>query len=151
MLRILALLSAFAFASVANLALAQEDAPDAPVTPDAPAGTTVSADEEFNVIRFELNDAEDLRVICSISFEHPDYDTARSFCIGYVAGALNYYRAIAAGPTMGGFICTDRPIPRTDIITAFLEWTAAHPEMSSAPAVENVMRAAAAKWPCIAG
>ena len=155
--RILALLFAFTLGCTSTLALAQEDAPDAPdasdapVTPDAPAGTTASADEEFKVILFELGTAADLQTICSVTIEHPDYDTARSFCIGYVTGAFNYYRAIAAGPSMGGFVCTDRPIPRTDIISAFLEWSTAHPEMDSAPAVENVMRAAAAKWPCIAG
>ena len=135
-------------------AFAQEGAAAAPVgpevNPNAPVGTTVTADEEFKINRFELSNAADLQVICSVTNQHPDFDTAHSFCIGFVTGALNYYHAIAAGPNMGGFICTDRPIPRNDIITAFLEWSAAHPDMDSAPAVENLMRAAAAKWPCSA-
>ena len=141
----------FAFTLVGTPAMAQEDAPNAPVTPAAPAGTTADAEEEFKVVRFELGNAGDLRIICSVTNQHPDFDTAHAFCLGFVTGALNYYRAIAAGPNMGGFICTDRPIPRNDIVTAFLEWSAAHPSMDAAPAVENVMRAAAAKWPCTAG
>lgn len=147
---LVALLFAFTLAGT-TAAVAQEDAPDAPVTPDAPAGTTVDPDEEFKVVRFELGNATDLQIICSVTTEHPDYNTAHAFCLGFVTGAFNYYRAIAAAPNMGRFICTDRPIPRNDIVAAFLEWSAAHPEMDSAPAVENVMRAAAAKWPCTAG
>jgi len=147
---LVALLLAFTLAGTTT-AYAQEDAPQAPETPDAPAGTTAGADEEFKVIRFELDNAADLQTLCSLSDQHPDFDTAHSFCLGFVTGAFNYYRAIAAAPNMGGFICTDRPIPRNDIVAAFLEWSAAHPDMDSAPAVENLMRAAAAKWPCTAG
>jgi hypothetical protein len=122
---------------------------DAPVTPEAPVGTvSTTTDEGFSVGRFELNNAGDLVVICSLSEDHLDYNTAHAFCIGYITGALNYYRAIADSQGMGAFICNDRPIPRTDMITAFLSWSAAHPQLNAAPAVENVMRAAAQKWPC---
>lgn len=143
-------LAALLFVFTTSVALAQPDeaSTEAPVTPDAPQGTVASADDDFVVNRFELTNAGDLRAICSVTDQHPDYDTTRSFCIGYVTGALNYYRAIASGPNMGGFICSDRPIRRTDIINAFLEWSAANPGMDSAPAIENVMRAAASKWPC---
>lgn len=121
----------------------------APATPDAPVGTVAeSSDEGFAVGNFELNNAGDLAVICGLSAEHPDYITARTFCIGYVTGAMNYYRAIANGPGMGAFLCSDRPIPRSTLITAFVEWSDAHPQMAAAPAIENLMRAAAAKWPC---
>ena len=136
------------FTASAVLAQTEDDAGDAPITPDAPTDASAPATPKLVVNRFELENARDLRIICSVDEVSPDYDTARSFCIGFVTGAMNYYRAVAAGPNMGGFICTDRPVPRTDVINAFLEWSIAHPDMDSASAVENVMRAAAVKWPC---
>jgi len=144
------IIAALLFVFTTSLAQAQTDdaGTEAPVTPDAPAGTIATADQDLVVNRFELENARDLRIICSVTEQHPDYDTAHSFCIGFVTGAINYYVAVAAGPNMGGYLCTDRPVPRTDVINAFLEWSVAHPDMDSAPAVENVMRAAAAKWPC---
>jgi hypothetical protein len=143
------LLAVTLLALFACTAAAQPADGDAPVTPDAPVGTVSKiTDEGFSVGRFELNNANDLAVVCSLSEEHPDYTTAHAFCIGYMTGAINYYRAIADSPGMESFICNDRPIPRTELVTAFLNWSAAHPQLDPAPAVENVMRAAAQKWPC---
>lgn len=143
------LLAVTLLALFACTAAAQPADGDAPVTPEAPVGTvSETTDDGFSVERFELNTADDLVVVCSLSEEHPDYPTAHAFCIGYMTGALNYYRAIADGPAMEAFICNDRPIPRNDMIAAFLAWSTAHPQLGAAPAVENVMRAAAQKWPC---
>jgi len=143
------LLAVTLLALFACTATAQPATGDGPVTPEAPVGTvSKTTDEGFSVGRFELNNAGDLVTVCSLSEEHPDYTTAHAFCIGYMTGALNYYRAIADSPDMGAFICNDRPIRRSDLVTAFLSWSTAHPQLDAAPAVENVMRAAAQQWPC---
>ena len=148
--RLLAVTLLTLFACTATAQPADGDAPASPpVTPKAPAGTVAqSGDDDFGVGRFELNNAGDLVAVCSLPEDHPDYTSARAFCIGYMTGAINYYRAIADSPGMGAFICNDRPIPRSDMISAFLSWSSAHPQLDAAPAVENVMRAAAQKWPC---
>lgn len=115
---------------------------------DAASNEGDNSDRDFAIGQFELNSAADLASVCGLSKAHPDYDSAHAFCVGYVTGAIHYYRAIADGPGMGAFLCSDRPIPRDALVNAFLQWSKANPQMASAPAVENLMRAAAAQWPC---
>jgi Rap1a immunity proteins len=97
---------------------------------------------------FELNDARALVTACTVPDESPLYQTAKGFCLGYMTGAMQLYRAAAASPNVKNFVCPGREVSRAEMRDVFLAWAAANPERLSEPAVDSLLRSAVAKFPC---
>ena len=121
---------------------------EAPTAAEAAAAAPNSEAPTITVSDFELNTSQDLIDLCALGEDHPDFEVAHSFCIGFVTGVLHYHSAIARAPGMGPITCPNRPIPRDMLINSFLQWSAAHPEQARNAPVGTVIKAAAAEWPC---
>jgi hypothetical protein len=97
---------------------------------------------------FELSNAQALVTACSVPADSPLYRTAKGFCLGYMTGAMQLYRAAAASPNVKNFVCPGDAVSRADMRAVFLEWAAANPQRLSEPAIDSLLRAAVAKFPC---
>lgn len=97
---------------------------------------------------FELNDANALVTACTVPADNPLYQTAKGFCLGYMTGAMQLYRAAAASPNVKNFVCPGHLVSRAEMRDVFLEWAAANPQRLSEPAIDALLRSAVAKFPC---
>jgi Rap1a immunity proteins len=111
-----------------------------------PALAQSSADSA--VESFALNDARALVTACTVPADHALHETAKGFCLGYMTGAMQLYAAAAASPNVKNFVCPGRVVSRAEMRDVFLEWAAANPERLNEPAVDSLLRAAVAKFPC---
>jgi Rap1a immunity proteins len=97
---------------------------------------------------FELNDANALVTACTVPADNPLYQTAKGFCLGYMTGAMQLYRAAAASPNVKNSVCPGHVVSRAEMRDVFLEWAAANPQRLSEPAIDALLRSAVAKFPC---
>jgi hypothetical protein len=113
----------------------------------APTALAQTADDSV-VESFELNDAKALVTACTVPAESPLYQTAKGFCLGYMTGAMQLYRAAAASPNVKNFVCPRHVVSRAEMRDVFLEWAAANPQRLSEPPIDALLRSAVAKFPC---
>jgi Rap1a immunity proteins len=111
-----------------------------------PALAQSSADSV--VESFVLNDAQALVTACTVPADNELYQTAKGFCYGYMTGAMQVYRAAAASPNVKNYVCPGHEVSRAEMRDVFLAWAAANPERLNEPAVDSLLRAAVAKFPC---
>jgi hypothetical protein len=97
---------------------------------------------------FALSNAQALVTACTVPADSPLYQTAKGFCLGYMTGAMQLYRAAAASPNVKNFVCPEHTVSRAEMREVFLEWAAANPQRMSEPAIDSLLRAAVAKFPC---
>lgn len=107
-----------------------------------------AAAEDPVIESFELSDTDALVTACTVPTDHPLYQTAKGFCLGYMTGAMQLYSAAAASPKVKSFVCAGRVVSRAEMREVFLEWAAANPQLLSEPAIDGLVRAAIAKFPC---
>jgi hypothetical protein len=107
-----------------------------------------AADVDAVVESFALKDTRALVTACTVPEDNELYQTAKGFCLGYMTGAMQLYTAAAASPKVKNFVCPGRVVSRAEMRDVFLEWAAAHPERLSEPAIDGLVRAAVAKFPC---
>ena len=103
---------------------------------------------EAVVESFELSNAQALVTACTVPAGDALYDTAKGFCLGYMTGAMQFYRAATASPNVKNFVCPGHVVTRAEMRDVFLAWAAANPERLNEPAVDSLLRAAVAKFPC---
>ena len=111
-------------------------------------GASAAAQDDPVVESFVLSDAAALVTACTVPEGHPLYQTAKGFCLGYMTGAMQLYSAAAASPDVKNFVCPGRVVSRAEMRDVFLEWAAANPERLGEPAIDGLVRAAVAKFPC---
>jgi hypothetical protein len=104
--------------------------------------------EDMVIESFELGDAEALVTACTVPADHPLYQTAKGFCLGYMTGAMQLYDAATASPSVEDFVCPGRVVSRAEMRDVFLEWAAANPQQLDEPAIDSLVRSAVAKFPC---
>jgi len=97
---------------------------------------------------FELNNARALVTACTVPADNVLHDTAKGLCLGYMTGAMQLYRAAAASPKVENRVCPGHEVSRAEMRDVFLEWAAANPERLDEPAIDGLLRAAVAKFPC---
>ena len=97
---------------------------------------------------FELSNAQALVTACTVPADSALYQTAKGFCLGYMTGAMQLYRAAAASPNVKNFVCPGHVVSRAEMREVFLEWAAANPQRMSEPAIDSLLRAAVANFPC---
>ena len=110
------------------------------------AGT--SEQEGLEKQAFFMKTGQDLVDLCSVAEDHPLYDKAVAFCYGYMTGAMNFYGAIAQSPKMPKVICSKEEIPRSQMVTVFLDWAKSNKVHLSEAPIDALVRSAVAKWPC---
>ncbi len=97
----------------------------------------------------ELNTAQDLVDLCSLTDADPNFEGARGFCYGFMSGAGHYHRSANAGKKAKPLYCLPEPKPsRSEAAKLFIDWARANPQFMSEPPVDGLMRFAAATWPC---
>jgi hypothetical protein len=104
--------------------------------------------EDMVIESLELGDAKALVTACTVPADHPLYQTAKGFCLGYMTGAMQLYDAASASPNVESFVCPDHVVSRAEMRDVFLEWAAANPQRLSEPAIDGLVRAAVAEFPC---
>ena len=116
----------------------------------APALVSAAAAQSIDSVveSFELSDGAALVTACTVPVDDPLYQTAKGFCLGYMTGAMQLYRAAAASPNVKNFVCPDHVVSRAEMRAVFLEWAAANPQQLSEPAIDSLVRSAVAKFPC---
>jgi hypothetical protein len=108
----------------------------------------LAAQDDPVVESFLLEDAEALVTACTVPEKDPLYQTAKGFCLGYLTGAMQFYDAAAASPEVKDFVCPGRIVSRAEMRTVFLDWAQANPERMAEPAIDGLVRAAVARFPC---
>lgn len=107
-----------------------------------------AAAQDAVVESFELADAQALVTVCTVPADHPLYQTAKGFCLGYMSGAMQLYDAATASPDVKDFVCPGRMVSRAEMRRVYLDWATANPQLLSEPAIDGLVRSAVAKFPC---
>ena len=97
---------------------------------------------------FDLLTTEDLVKACSVSADEPLYGSARSLCVGYVAGVMHYHDELTAGAEFDPLVCPKGDVSRDEVVDVFLAWADKNPDRMEDIPVHSLVRAAEAKWPC---
>ncbi len=98
---------------------------------------------------FQAQTTRELLNLCTARAGDPLYQSAISFCHGYLVGAYKFYEAEHAGPNAPKLVCLPTPPPsRADSISMFIEWANARPQYWNEAPVETEFRFLTEKWPC---
>ncbi len=90
-----------------------------------------------------IESTADLRGACAAEDE-----ATRNLCYGYFLGAGQLYVQLRRAEAIDQIACAE-PVPTLEAIrVSVVEWMDAHPEHASETAIDGLMRAAAAIWPC---
>jgi len=90
-----------------------------------------------------IDSTADLRDACAAEDE-----ATRNLCYGYILGAGQLYAQLRRAEAISEIACAD-PVPTLEAIrVSVVEWMDLHPEHASEDAIDGLMRAAAALWPC---
>ena len=107
------------------------------------SGIVVAADSST----FELRDASDLVVACSVPQKHILYRNAMGFCHGVLTGAYRYYQATVTDEDR--FVCTPNPPPtRAKVMDGFVAWAKTHPQYMKDPPIDTLFRYLEETFPC---
>ena len=115
----------------------------------ATLGLPVSALADETVVEsFRLSDARALVTACSVPEDHALHPRANAFCLGYMTGAMQFYGAAIKSPDVDPFVCAPEDLSRASLRDAFLDWARANSQSLGEPAIEGLVRAAVAEFPC---
>lgn len=106
------------------------------------------ADNGYSLEDFELRTGQDLLDICTLDPNHDHYHVARAYCVGFIEGAGQLHDALAAGPNFDRLVCGPDTVTLSDVVTVYAKYAVANPQHMKESAIDSLVRAAAAKWPC---
>lgn len=111
---------------------------------------TPAAGETTNPVieSFRLSDTGALATVCSVPEGSELYTRANAFCLGYMSGAMHFYAAAEKSPKVKPFVCPPGEVSRAHMREVFLAWAKQHPDRLSEPAIDGLIRAAVAQYPC---
>ncbi|MDO9707024.1 Rap1a/Tai family immunity protein [Paracraurococcus lichenis] len=92
----------------------------------------------------------DLAALCGAPVQDPMHTAAVNWCQGFMVGAGQYHRSVAAahGDAHRVF-CLPTPEPTLEQARlAFVAWAAKNPQYAQDRAVDGLTRFAAETWPC---
>lgn len=97
---------------------------------------------------FGLRPAEDLARLCAALADDPRHPAAVHMCQGCLVGVHHLHTAAMDPSETGGLYCLpETPSSRNNAAAAFAAWVGATPGAGDLPAIEGLMRRAAA-CPC---
>jgi hypothetical protein len=98
---------------------------------------------------FLVRTTQDLLTLCTASESDPLYQGALGFCLGFAAGAYQYYQVTTASGGPAAFVCVpEAPPTRIEAIRMFVEWAKANPQYLNEHPVDSLFRFLATKYPC---
>lgn len=106
------------------------------------------AESGYSLEDFELRSGQDLLDMCTLDRNHPDYPVAHAYCVGFIEGAGQLHDALAAGPDFDRLVCGPKGVTLEEVVTVYATYAVAHPQHMEESAIDSLVRAAAAKWPC---
>jgi hypothetical protein len=107
------------------------------------SGAAVAADSS----NFQLRNADDLVVACSVPADHALHANATGFCHGVLVGAFTYYNSTIAAENR--FICAPSPPPtRAKVMNDFVAWAKSRPQYMKDPPLDTLFRYLAEAYPC---
>ena len=106
------------------------------------------AESGYSLEDFELRTGQDLLDMCTLDANHRDYPVAHAYCVGFIEGAGQLHDALAAGPEFDRLVCAPKNVTLDDVVTVYASYAAAIPQYMRESAIDSLVRAAAAKWPC---
>ena len=106
------------------------------------------AQNGYSLEDFELRTGQDLLDMCTLGPSHPDYPVAHAYCVGFIEGAGQLHDALAAGPNFDRLVCGTENVTLEDVVTVYANYAVANPQHMKESAIDSLVRAAAAKWPC---
>jgi len=106
------------------------------------------AESGYSLEDFQLRTGQDLLDMCTLDANHRDYPVAHAYCVGFIEGAGQLHDALAAGPNFDRLVCSPRNVTLNDVVTVYASYAAANPQYMKESAIDSLVRAAAAKWPC---
>jgi len=112
------------------------------------AGLAAAQDLDEVAASFRLDDGAALVTVCTVPAGDPLHDSANGFCLGYMTGAMELYRAATASPNIPNAVCADREVSRAEMRAIFLDWAEDHPDHLAEPAIDGLFRAAVDAFPC---
>ena len=112
------------------------------------ASGSAMAQGGYSLEDFELRTGQDLLDMCTLRPSHPDYPVAHAYCVGFIEGAGQLHDALAAGPNFDRLVCGPDNVTLDDVVTVYAEFAVANPQHMKESAIDSLVRAAAAKWPC---
>jgi hypothetical protein len=107
------------------------------------AACCLAAAGNLEAASFDNETTSELRVICDSTFA-----TDRHFCFGFLTGAVLFYREMLRADVLEPLACPD-PAPTLDAFRQnFVDWATANPQFGETRAVDGLVQATAATWPC---
>jgi Rap1a immunity proteins len=111
------------------------------------AGSAAAQVTEQN---FRGGRTSDLAALCAASGQEALGQAAQGYCQGFMIGAGQYHRALTdEGGVQKPVFCLPNPSPTFDQArSGFVAWARANPQHAAEPAIDGLMRFAAATYPC---
>ena len=107
------------------------------------SGVAIAADSST----FQLRNADDLVIACSVPADHALHANATGFCHGLLVGAFTYYNSTTAAEDR--FICPPSPPPtRAKVMNDFVAWAKSRPQYMKDPPLDTLFRYLGETYPC---
>jgi hypothetical protein len=97
---------------------------------------------------YDADTVGELVEACSTTDIDPNGAVGTAFCHGYILGAGHFYLEMVRGNAIQRIACADPPPTLNEIRLTFVDWAATNPGRAEDKAIDGLMAAAAAKWPC---
>ncbi|MEX2519524.1 MAG: Rap1a/Tai family immunity protein [Paracoccaceae bacterium] len=99
---------------------------------------------------FLISTGADLAALCAAAPADADYAASVHMCQGFIVGVNQMHTAMSAAAGAPGVYCLPAAgaPTRDEAVAAFTAWMAVAPEVAALPAVESLVRWAAATYPC---
>jgi hypothetical protein len=97
---------------------------------------------------FDVRNNAELAALCSTPSTDPNYVGAMSFCYGVAVGFLRYYEALREGNELDPLFCFPEGTTRTQMITAYVSYSKAHPEYAKESVGDTMLKFLVDTYPC---
>jgi hypothetical protein len=108
----------------------------------------LAAASGYTIEDIKLKSAADLLNVCTVEPTHEHYQAATAFCYGFFEGAIRYHQAIAGPEPRKKLVCAPEGTTRLQAVDVFVSYLRANPQYATESAIDAIIRALMARWPC---
>lgn len=109
----------------------------------APTGITSPVTTD----NFLLRNTADLVSLCNAQPNDPNRIAAIHFCQGFILG-IRHYDDVSEATLQSSLYCHKERSTRNEVVALYVKYHLDNPQYQSEPAIDGVIRAAMATWPC---
>lgn len=109
----------------------------------APTGITLPVTTE----NFLLRNTADLISLCNAQPNDPNRIAAIHFCQGFILG-IRHYDDASEATLQSSLYCHKERSTRNEVVALYVKYHLDNPQYQSESAIDGVIRAAMATWPC---